>query len=62
MAVADEKNIETGKKIAPKSNAGANMPQHELESIAVNQKIAPIYLNNIIRAKEMLAKANTHKG
>ena len=57
MAVADEKNIEQGKIITPNSKPGANMPQQELESIAVNQKIAPIYLNNIIRAKEMLAKA-----
>ena len=57
MAVADEKNIEQGKIITPNSKPSANMPQHELESIAVNQKIAPIYLNNIIRAKEMLAKA-----
>lgn len=58
MAVADEKNIEQSKIIAPNSKPSTNMPQHELESIAVNQKIAPIYLNNIIRAKEMLAKAN----
>ena len=59
MQISEEQNTQQGKISSSLDKASATMTQNSLPKIDTNSKIAPLYLDKLLKARETLLKANS---
>ena len=59
MQISEEQNTQQGKINNSLDKAGAKKTQNSLPKIDTNSKIAPLYLDKLLKARETLLKANS---